>query len=427
MVRRTFGTTEPRYNRSDIAAWKRGERKSKPKPIAWRARYWDPRSNDPRHRERISAPTTFETKAAAEAWLAGVQADVERGTWKHPDEVAAEEEARRLADIEAAVPFATYAESWLATRPLKKSTHDAYRSYLDHHLIPRWGDTPVRDISTPSIRAWLATDLAPGHPGARRKAFELFKTILATAVDDDLIPYSPIKRNMLGKAPRSGETSQRHQPRALTPAEIEAVVDELPEYMRALTLLTAVTGMRAGEVRELRRRDVDLEAGTITVSRSVTGQGKAQTVGTPKTAAGARTIHLSAQTVDMLRHHLATSPVRGKDALVFASSTDPSKAVPIRTWQINLARACKRAGVEHASPHDLRHSAASLAGRVPDMSLRDIQAMLGQSTPGMAATYMHSGVEQQRKIADALAAQVLGTSRDGSVVEIPQQSHSRAQ
>lgn len=409
---------EARYPRQAMKDWKEGRRASKPSPTSWRARYRDPRFPPPQVGPWISAPTTFLTKKEAEDWARKQASAWANEVWKHPDEVAAEEEARRLADIEAAVPFATYAESWLATRPLKPSTRDAYQSYIRTHLIPRWGQVPVRDITTPAVRAWLATDLAPGHPGARRKAFELLKTILATAVDDDLIPYSPIKRNMLGKAPRSGETSQRHEPRALTPAEIEAVVDELPEYMRALTLLTAVTGMRAGEVRELRRRDVDLEAGTITVSRSVTGQGKAQTVGTPKTAAGARTIHLSAQTVGMLRHHLATIPLRGKDALVFPSSSDPSKPVPLRTWQINLGRACQRAGVEHASPHDLRHSAASLAGRVPDMSLRDIQAMLGQSTPGMAATYMHSGVEQQRKIADALAAQVLGTSRDGSVVEM---------
>lgn len=383
----------------------------------WQAKYGDPRVKAPQRAPYICAPSTFATKAEANAWLAQVQADIASGTWRHPDDIAAEADAQRRADAEAATTFATYATQWLTTRPLKKSTHDAYRSYLDHHLIPRWGDIPVRNITTPAIRAWLATELAPERPGARRRAFELFRTVLNSAVDDGLIESSPVKRHMLGSAPRPGETSQRHEPRALSPAEVQALADEVPGYMRTAVLLAAVTGMRSGELRELRWKDVDLDAGTIRVERNVTGSGKNLTVTTPKSKAGRRAVRLSTDTVALLRAHRAAAPVRGGEGLLFPASDGSGKHLPAKTWQVNIARACERAGISHASPHDFRHTAASLAGRVPGVSLRDVQASLGQDSPGVIGRYLHTNDEQQTRIADALAREILNGAKT-SVVNI---------
>ena len=379
----------------------------------YRARYGDPRHTGPGRAPWVAAPQTFATKRAAEAWLARVRADLERGTWKHPDQVAAEEEAARAREAARHRPFGQYATDWLATRPLTRATRDSYRSLYTTHLAPRWAAVPLRQVTTADVRSWVATDLAPGRPGARKHAYDLFRTIMATAVEDDLLDTSPCKRGMLGSGKAGPGTSSRHAPRALTPAEVVALADEVPAYMRVLVLLLCTTGMRSGELRELRVRDLDLRGRSITVTRAVTGSGRTLTVGTPKTTAGVRTVHLDAATARLLADHLAARGVRGRDALVFPSSRDAGTHMPQRTMQINIARACRRLGIEHTSPHDFRNTAASLAGRTPGVSPRDVQEMLGQSTPGMALRYMRSDEDHQRRISAAVADEVLGAASAG--------------
>lgn len=56
------------------------QRAPKGRPKRWRARYDDPTWTGPGRPPRITAPETFPTKAAAEAWLAGVWAQVAAGT-----------------------------------------------------------------------------------------------------------------------------------------------------------------------------------------------------------------------------------------------------------------------------------------------------------------------------------------------------------
>ena len=169
----------------------------------YRARYKDPRVVPPLRGSWVNAPRTFATKRAAEAWLSSVRTTVEQGTWKHPDQVAAEEAARLR-------PFGQYATDWLATRPLTRATRDSYRSLYTTHLAPRWAAVPLRQVTTADVRSWVATDLAPGRPGARKHAYDLFRTIMATAVEDDLLDTSPCKRGMLGSGKAGPGTSSRH-------------------------------------------------------------------------------------------------------------------------------------------------------------------------------------------------------------------------
>ena len=178
----------------------------------YRARYGDPRHTGPGRAPWVAAPQTFATKRAAEAWLACVRADLERGTWKHPDQVAAEEEAARAREAARLRPFGQYATDWLATRPLTRATRDSYRSLYTTHLAPRWAAVPLRQVTTADVRSWVATDLAPGRPGARKHAYDLFRTIMATAVEDDLLDTSPCKRGMLGSGKAGPGTSSRHAP-----------------------------------------------------------------------------------------------------------------------------------------------------------------------------------------------------------------------
>src|SRR5690348_445235 len=89
---------------------------------------------------RVNAPTTYETRQDAEAWLRRVRDDLVGGRWRQPDPTT----------------FRVYAETWLSSRlvrgrPLKPRTKAEYERLLDKLIVPALGRTPVRDITPENI------------------------------------------------------------------------------------------------------------------------------------------------------------------------------------------------------------------------------------------------------------------------------------
>ena len=78
-----------------------------------------------------SAPTTFRTKREADAFLASVRSDVDRGSWIDPDA--------------GKVTFEEYSSRWLAERPhLRPRTRELYEGELRLHILPAFGATGTR-------------------------------------------------------------------------------------------------------------------------------------------------------------------------------------------------------------------------------------------------------------------------------------------
>lgn len=393
---------------------------SKQRSGRYQARYQHPtRPHTPDGaRNFITAPTTFMTKTAARTWLATIQTDIERGTWRSPEQVEAdrlEAEAKAKRD---AYTFGEYADTWMATRRLTDATRNSYVSYLETHLRPRWGTVPLKAITTMDVRAWLAV-LAPNSPGARKKAAELFRAILNSAADDDLIAVSPYKRNMLGQvqAPTPTKKIVKREQRALSLSELDALAAEVPAYMRLLVLLSGLLGLRMGEALELRGKDISTTTtvngevvATVSITRAVTGQGKNKTVGAPKTVESVRSLpvppKLATEIVELARS-------AGPEGLLFHPVNDRRTHIPQRTYQLNLKRAAERLGLGPVAPHDLRRTMVTnaLAAGVP---MADVQALAGHTTPSMTSRYAKSNAERL----DAAVATIntAYVQRDGGAV-----------
>ncbi len=88
----------------------------------------------------------------------------------------------------------------------------------------------------------------------------------------------------------------------------------------ALWLLLATTGLRRGEALGLRWSDVDLDERVLPVSQTVITVDHVQSIGTPKTSAGARSIELDGVTVAAL-HDQRRAQLEER-LLVGAGSTD---------------------------------------------------------------------------------------------------------
>ncbi len=146
----------------------------------YQARYSDDRMN------RHTAPHTFETKTAAEEWLATIRADVVRGTWRAPEL--------------GKVTVADYAADHLATRlDLSPRTQ---RLYAD--LLAGWIDRP------------LALRTVPGRPGCGRSVHLGQLPLNAVSVEAVREWYAAALNKAAGNAQRRAESRRRTQMAAAT-------------------------------------------------------------------------------------------------------------------------------------------------------------------------------------------------------------------
>lgn len=335
----------------------------------WQARYTIPGTE-----RRQTAPTTFDTRMDAEAWLKAVAVDMHRGKFAH---------------MKTSPDFGEYAERWLTERDLKPRTVRHYRVLLDKFLLPTFGNLPLANITPEMVRTWHA--LLQTGPTYRAHAYALLRTILRTAMDDGLLVASPCVIRGAGKAKRA---------RTIRPAsldELELIVAEMPEQLRLMVLLAAWCALRFGELAELRRKDIDVRTGVIHVRRGVTWVEGEEVVGPPKSDAGVRDVAIPPHLLPAVREHLKA---HAGIELVFPSPRGrhlTSSMLYEHWWPARQA-----AGRPDLRFHDLRHTGGTLAAQ-SGATLSELMARLGHSTPAAALVYQHAAAQRDREIAARLS------------------------
>ena len=178
-----------------------------------------------------------------------------------------------------------YAERWLADRPnLRPRTHELYRSLLRLHVLPTLGATELVAITPAKVRSWRAGLISACHPGPSSisKAYRLLHAICATALEDGLIARNPCVIK--------GASVERPAERPVATIEqVFAIADAIEPRYRAMVLLATFCGLRVGELRALRHRNLDLLHRTVAVVEQYQQLGDGTLVlGPPKTDAGLR-------------------------------------------------------------------------------------------------------------------------------------------
>jgi integrase len=328
-----------------------------------------------------SAPVTFDTRMDAEVWLATVRADVVRGLWRPP-----------TPEVEP-ITFSEYAQQWLTDRVLKPRTRHHYAAILTNRLLPTFGPLALEDI-TPAMVARWHTRMDSTRPTMRAHSYSLLRTILRSAVADQLIASSPCTLRGAGGSRRV------HTPEPATLAELETIVAAMPEHLRLLVLLSAWCALRFGEVTELRRSDVDLRTGTLHVRRAVVRVDGEVVVGTPKSRAGHRDVAIPPHLLPAIKAHLREHATFGRDGLLFPSRTGGHLSPSTLYESFYKARIV--AGRPDLRVHDLRHVGAVLAAST-GATLAELMARLGHSTPTAAMLYQHASRNRDAEIAAALS------------------------
>lgn len=271
-----------------------------------------------------------------------------------------------------------------------------YHYMLRRYLDPAFGKWALADIREKHIRAWRKQQLdSRASQTSVAKAYRLFKAIMNTAVDDGLIRRNPcrIKGAGLDRSPERPILTMRQV------FDLAGVV--APRY-RTLVLLATFASLRWGELAALRRKDIDLDAGTVRIERSLTELvGGGYHFGQPKSAAGRRAVALPDIIVPDLTWHLARFTADDDDALVFTSQA----GMPLH--HANFRRrywlpALTKAGLAGVHFHHLRHTGNDFAAAT-GATLREMMDRMGHSSTRAALIYMHGSEIRQRQIANTLS------------------------
>lgn len=366
--------------------------------VRWRARYPDPTRGGKKQVERL-----FETRREAERWLTAQKAAIQRG--EHIDPKDNQRRFEQVADA--------WRKTWLDLEP---KTRASYESILNHHVLPRWREVRIGAVSPEGIQDWINELAQKRHPNTVRRIYSVLRLILKLAVERRYLTANPCDAV---KLPRAGAVpaSQRV---FLSAAEVADLAEAITPRYRVFIYTAAYTGLRAGELGALRRRDVDLLHGTITVERALKDVGGHLIFGQTKTAK-VRRVGMPKFLVEMLTEHLEALD-GGPDSLVFRGRDGG----PLRHGNF-YRRHFRPAVVTALAPekrrlrfHDLRHTCASLliaAGAHP----KAIQEHLGhKDIQTTFNVYGHLLPSAQEALAAALDAAFDGAEA-GDVPTLPRQ------
>lgn len=312
----------------------------------WQVRY---RDADGKQRKE-----NFARKPAADARAKVVGADLLRGV--HLDPKAGRVSLRAYAE-----------QRWLPGQVhLRTNSVSLYRSHLQTHILPLLGDRQVGVLRRTDMKAFVAALSAKLAPTTVTTVYAVLRALMATAVDDGLIPGNPCSRVPLPRV-------EQRVLQPLSAAEVSALASAITPRYEVAVWLGAGAGLREGEVFGLLLSRVLFLQRRLLVEE----QGQNGKLVPVKTKASKAPVPLDDLVLGKLGEHVKRYPV-GKNGLVMTNRSG-------RMLQRGSFGWCWRNAVEDAGLpkgtrfHDLRHFYASTliaAGLHPKV----IQARLRHAT-----------------------------------------------
>lgn len=311
-------------------------------------------------------------------------------------------------------------DRWLPTMrtQVKPSTFESYSRNARQHVLPRLGGRQLREIGPGQLNTLYADLLDHGRQngdgGLSPKTVRYIHTIvhkaLADARDAGLVTLNVAER---AKPPRPRAIAPTEL-RFWKPAELRTFLDLVAEHrLVAAWHVSAMTGMRRGEVLGLRWGDVDLDAARIHVRQALVSVAYELVMSTPKNHR-ARVIDLDAGTVAQLREHQERQAAEktewgaGYDDHDLVFCKENGEPLHPQTYSQALERLVARCPLPRIRLHDLRHTHATIAlsaGIPPKV----ISERLGHESPAFTLKqYAHVIPGMQAEAAEQIAGLVSG-------------------
>jgi integrase len=230
-------------------------------------------------------------------------------------------------------------------------------------LVGFFGNHPLNSFSTQLVEKYQSGRLVKNKPASVNKTIAIFKHMLAKAVEWEMMSEEILKK--VRKVKQIPENNKRL--RFLASEECQALIKACDPHIRPIVVTALNTGMRRGEILNLKWDQIDLKHGFILLE--VTKNGERREIPINET----------------LRRTLETLPRHIKGPYVFWHGEEGK---PYGELKKSFKSALKRAGIRDFTFHDLRHCFAShlvMAG----CDLKTVQELLGHKTLTMTLRYAH--------------------------------------
>jgi integrase len=278
---------------------------------------------------------------------------------------------------------------------------------IKRHIAPYLGAVPLGKIDSAMIREWRAQILGNGTSESEAaKAYRFLRAVLMTAVDDQIIPRNPCRI-------RGAGTEKPAERPVLTTRQVLDLADRMPDArFRLMVLLGAFTSLRWGELAALRRCDLDLDLGTVSVRRQQVELDTGQLIVTPpKSAAGVRTVAIPPAVLGAVRDYLEAGKDQPPDALLFSGTRGGALRRGNFRRDVRWSAVAAAIGSPGLHFHDLRHTGNTLAAS-DGASLRDLMDRMGHDSVRAALIYQHATTQASRRIADSISAMIQRAEAD---------------
>ena len=282
-----------------------------------------------RRSKRIGTKQEFPTKAAA---------------WKEVESLEIQQTKPQDGDTVRSVIARYEAERM----PSRQSTARVYRSFLNNHILPKWGDTEIQAVQPRPVELWLRE--LPLSPKSKTHVRSLMHGLVEFAMWSGLLDIS---RNPISLVQNTGATRKVRKARSLTAEQFHALLKELHEPFATMALLCVCLGLRISEALALRWADVDWLGSRLCVQRGIVEQ----VVADVKTEGSARTFNLTGEMLERLKTWKQRSDFSGAEDWIFASPLKLGRLPYSYTgvWR-ELVRATEVAKIGHIGTHSFRHT-----------------------------------------------------------------------
>ncbi len=319
----------------------------------WEVRYRQPNGSTSRKRG-------FTTKRAAEDWDANNKVSINSGSY--------------VAPSKGRVKVGDLAPAWIERK--KSTTEPSHSRMLESawrvHVSPKWSGVPVNRVTATGVRNWSAAMTGKGCSATTvLRALGVLAGILDDAIADNRITKNPARGLDPKRREKPVKPKRKHV--YLGHEEVGRLADESGDH-RTLVLVLAYTGIRWGEAVALRVRHVDEVRRRLLVIDNAVQLGTDHAVGDPKDDEP-REVPVPRFVMTEIKKQIHG---RGPDDLVFG---DGARYLPRPKSRDGwFEGAVKRAKVQRVTPHDLRHTAASLAISA-GANVLAVSRMLGHENP----------------------------------------------
>lgn len=267
---------------------------------------------------RRSAGTFSNKKAANKAWQ---KAEVDLAAGKIGDPRRGRRQLRRYVEDE-----------WFPNHLLEATTRQTYTYLLERYVLPGLGDMRIVEVLPSHVREWVNELERNGvNPPTIKYCKVIVDAIFTTALNDQITFLHP------GKGVKTPPVVKKAR-RIITAEQFDAIYDALDDEIMQLLVETDIeTGLRWGELAELRVKDIDLVTAVLTVSRVVVELnprfhpegGRFLVKDYPKDKEW-RQLRIADHLVEKVRRLIADRSL-GPDDLIFEfrQSTEPRRRVPV--------------------------------------------------------------------------------------------------